>query len=171
MTTIAYKDGIMAADTMGTWGGDVNYGVPKLAKTRSYLLGFAGSYAAANPLYNWIKRLDNQDIRLENFHNYREELPEGIPDITVLIAPVDGSTLWYIVSDGYGGPLWTKKFDAIGSGGRFACGAMHAGANAMRAVRAAIDLDEGTGGDIVTLDFEDEPCDLFGLDMTPVESY
>lgn len=163
MTTIAYKNGIMAADTMGSWSGDINYGVPKLAKTDRFLLGFSGSYPFAHPMYEWI--VGKEDKPLEEFYREPPEFDAGQTGITVLVAPIDGGELWYFAADGNGCPLWGKKFEAIGSGGRVALGAMYSGASAAGAVQAAIALDDGTGGEVVRITKDDDPCTIFSLDM------
>lgn len=167
MTTVAYRDGIIAADTMGSWSGDVSYGVPKLAKTNRFLLGFCGSLPFVHPMYEWI--LEKGDLPLFDFYKQPPPFDAGDSGVTVLVVPIDGSDLWYFMEDGHGAPLYGKKYEAIGAGGRFAIGAMHAGASAVRAVQAAIDHDELTGGNVVSLSIEDEPCDTFSLDMKPAK--
>jgi len=164
MTTIVYRDGVMAADTMGSWSGDVGYGIPKLAKTERFLLGFAGCLAFSHPMHDWIA--GKGDLPLHEFYKEPPTFDAGDSGVTVLVAPVDGSTLWYFCDDGNGAPLFGKDFDSIGSGARFAIGAMYAGACAESAVRAAIALDESTGGDVVSLRREDDPCTIFTLDMS-----
>lgn len=167
MTTIAYRDGVMAADTMGSWSGDVNYGVPKLAKTERFLMGFSGAYTFAHPMYEWI--LGKKDTPLQEFYKEPPEFDPGDSGITVLLASVDGKTpLWYFAADGNGAPLWGKTFESIGSGARFALGAMQCGASPEDAVRAAIALDDGTGGGVITLNVKSDPCDIFSLDMSTV---
>jgi len=164
MTTIAYRDGVMAADTMGSWSGDINYGVPKLAKTDRFMMGFSGAYPFAHPMYDWI--LGKGDTPLHEFYKEPPEFDAGSSGITVLLAPNDGKgPLWYFAADGNGSPLWGKEFEAIGSGARFALGAMHAGATPINAVRAAIDLDDGTGGEVVSVTKNSKPCSIFTLDM------
>lgn len=168
MTTIAYRDGVMAADTMGSWSGDINFGVPKLAKTDRFLMGFSGAYAFAHPMYDWI--LGKEDQPMRDFYKSPPDFDPGSSGITVLLAEITTGELWYFAADGNGNRLFGKKFESIGSGARFALGAMQVGATAAEAVRAATCLDDGTGGDVVMITEKTAPCDIFSLDMSPVKA-
>lgn len=158
MTTIAYRDGIMAADTMGTWSGDVAYGHNKLARTNKYLVGFAGSFALMRPVYDWLLSIEN-DVDTNQFYTQADTLPELPNGLITLIANREGKS-FALISDGFCSPLM-GEYEAVGCGARFAVGAMFAGSNAREGVRAAIRHDDGTGGDVVSVRFNGDPFPPF----------
>lgn len=141
MTTIAYRDGIMAADSRYTngWG---NFGVvKKIFKTDKGLFGISGSI--------------NPDI-IENVLSYNRvwlkennKLVENVGLIHVdtsgriLSTGEDSDWCWNDYSD--------REFFSIGSGGKYADGAMAAGASAEMAVRLASTLDIYTDDNVQTI--------------------
>lgn len=162
MTTIAYKEGIMASDTMGNCDGDVFYGEVKLAVTDRYLLGFSGQVGSAADMYLWITENERAGRPPSDFYRSRKELPDYVGNSHVLIYDKVNAELWSTDSDGNTVKV-RKPFYAIGSGSRIALGAMYAGATAKRAVNASIELDLYTGGDVVTVDVK--------TPVTPFECY
>lgn len=138
MTTIAYKDGVMASDSLYTNGNDRrDYYMPKVHRLgrQGLLLGHAGGAPYAHTFKAWL----------------HTDLKEGSPDLggprgaEMLIALPDGM----LITVTHGGWEWYRApFAAIGSGGDYAMGAMQAGASAEEAVRAAMALDTNTGGDV-----------------------
>lgn len=55
MTTIAYRDGVMAADTLTTWGNSRDGYVSKIAKRGSVLAAGSGSMAHVQRFLDWFR--------------------------------------------------------------------------------------------------------------------
>ncbi len=133
MTTIAYRDGCMAGDTRVTEGRLVH---PEKARKvhrlrNGCLFGAAGL---------------SQDIAiLKRALARNEKQPKQELDVDALCVMPNGDILFW------GGKVWEKidtPFIAIGSGKKFAYGAMQVGATAREAVRAACKLEKHTGGPV-----------------------
>lgn len=142
----------MAADTMGSWSGDVSYGFKKIGRTKKYLVGFAGRFNCIIPLYDWIMDCEDKKLDPTRFYQNAGSLYEGVSDTSALMLEYTGK-LWVVSTSGCGSPMM-RPFDAIGSGGRFAAGAMHAGATAVESIEIAIELDENTGGEVIAQSFD-----------------
>lgn len=149
MTTIAYRDGVIAADSLLTYtteaGGSRKYPCKKLfrktigrgRRQRDVIIGTAGDAAAAQLFVDWFG--SNQPI---------PEMLKEAGDFTCLI--VDRNELFE--ADFYCRPVKiTQPFYAIGSGCKEALAAMHCGRTAREAVEIAARIDLYTGGDIVTM--------------------
>ena len=137
MTTIAYRDGVLAADTLINWNGDVLGYTPKIGRAGRLLYGASGSTAWCWAFRSWLKRgakgdcpavakdsggcavMPNDDII--SFHEEGMERRTGVP------------------------------FYAWGSGADYAIGAMQMGATPEQAVRAAMAWDRKTSGEITVL--------------------
>lgn len=143
MTTIAYKDGVLAADTLCVNGYTRAGYLTKIARGSDGVLGGSAGTAAFNRRFlEWItagrvteppraetdKDSNSRDFGFIVLLDGQLELhePEGVLTIS---AP----------------------FYACGSGREIAVGAMAAGASAEQAVKVAIELDCYSGGDITTL--------------------
>ncbi len=138
MTTIAYRDGVLAGDTRVTRGGYIMPGhFRKIGRSPAGdLVGIAGNCAKAD--------------------GFLSAIVNGSADPT---APEDGVTALVISPDGQitvheaagrfdvtGAAFW-----AIGSGTSAALGALHAGASAEEAVRIAMLIDNDSGGEVTSL--------------------
>jgi ATP-dependent protease HslVU (ClpYQ) peptidase subunit len=127
MTIIAYRDGVMAADTGITDGGFVTCG-RKLHKKNGHIIGFAGDVAQALVFVDWF------------FNQKKNRKPdlghEG--DWEAMILNKDGVTTWGRSLRPI--PL-SEDFYAIGSGSVGAMYAMEQGATAEEAVRIACKRD------------------------------
>lgn len=133
MTTIAYRDGVMAGDSRGY--SSSRYPIGSKVKVERLpdgtLLGASstipGGAETARAWWNARQTDDHHDI----------ELPASF---TLLIVKPNGEV--YYVNDTHhvAGPL-RGEFFAIGSGGEYAQGAMQMGATAVEALRAACKLD------------------------------
>lgn len=143
MTTIAYKDGILAADTRAYGGGRTPIG----SKTKIHRLddgsifGCSSSCVGADALVReWIENgcpnQRNETVKPENFE-------------LILVRP-SGEVFYAHDNFSITGPIRTGKI-AVGSGKEFALGAMEMGAGALQAVECAARLDPWTGGSIETL--------------------
>jgi hypothetical protein len=137
VTTIAYRDGILAADSMA----------------------YGGKYCASPGLKWKIWRLDNGDRlgvssnmvgageAMRDFLNGKLDRALVPTDVRAILVNADGQV--FIANDGvlFSGPIDTE-FCAIGSGADFALGAMQHGADAVEAIRCAIAHDQHTGGEV-----------------------
>jgi len=155
MTTIAYKDGVMAADSLVTVNGMRAGAFTKVFDYQSMtsgaqvLIGFCGeprhiAQAMAevvnrklDPLLSGSWPVGEYTALIAIKHEPKSECP---PDIYLF--------------EGAGHPYPIQApYQAIGSGSEVATGAMAMGATALQAVKTAIDLDTGSGGPAVSISF------------------
>jgi ATP-dependent HslUV protease subunit HslV len=144
MTTVAYRDGVLAADTLVISGSSRAGHMSKLLKTRrGALVGISGEVEGTTRFLDWMR-------------SGRRGKPPATDDDSgcrgIVVEP-DGSVLFWD-----GGPaLFPKRgaYFALGSGRDVALGALAMGATADAAVRAAMQIDIYTGGDVETLRLED----------------
>jgi hypothetical protein len=149
MTTIAFRDGWMAADSQET-NDTLKSTCTKIFKKkdekgRPVLLGTAGGSYTGMIYVDWF--------------GSGKERPEKIRDIfedeDFHIIIWDGKKLWEV------NWLWrpievtNTKFFAIGSGAAVALGAMEMGASAFEAVVTAKKYDTYTGGRVVSKQLEE----------------
>lgn len=131
MTTIAYRDGVLAADTAIFDRGVYCGAIEKIFRAPDgSLFGVAGKLGDLTRFKDWMMA-GEPDTRPE----FNEE------DSEALIIRLDGRVLWYGIID------FTEivgDYHVIGSGFRVAMGAMAAGASALRAIEICCDLDDGT---------------------------
>ena len=152
MTTVAYRNGWLAADTLHCVAGmKANYS--KISRCedkegREYLIASAGNVSDCVALEQWYK---NGAVGIPQYVLFKDDEPA----VSALIVHEDGRVLY---ADVYGHKISIQphNFFAIGSGATVAMGAMHAGATAVEAVEIAIMVDINTGGtvDCQTVD----PC-------------
>lgn len=140
MTTIAYRDGVMAADT-GVWTGDACHFVArKLARgTDGTLYGCAGNAAEANAFLKWV---DGGCVG---------EMPSPRPD-------KDDGNSFIVLKVASGGPIviitahgeeeYEAEYYAIGGGNATAFGALYAGAPAKIAIEATIMHGQAAMGEV-----------------------
>lgn len=141
MTTIAYRDGVIAGDTQVTAGGMKVGSAQKVFKKGKRLWGFAGSLALCQAYSDWVKT------------GRKGEPPELTKE-----DDLDG----FVIEDGKivsynhnGKDTIEAEYYASGSGWLIAMGAMAMGATAEEAVRCAIKHDNGSGGDITVFNVND----------------
>lgn len=137
MTTIAYRDGVLAADSQVTLGSMRLPGSAlKIGKTKAGVLyGGAGSVAACGEFFDWVNSPDDG------------ELPEG--EYSGIIVLPKGEVME--IENGSFLPKMKQKFIAVGSGAPYALAAMMAGATAQEAVKIATKLDIHSSGPIKTV--------------------
>lgn len=141
MTVIAYRDGILAADSKIV-EDDVNCGeVEKIVKCPDgSLAGACGNYSYLCDFLEWAKMEDRDEY----------DPPKWIDrdcDYGLLILPNGEAHCYYYKSH----KVWVNKFIAMGSGQSVALGAFYMGATAEQAVEAAIRYNNYCGGPILTL--------------------
>jgi ATP-dependent protease HslVU (ClpYQ) peptidase subunit len=141
MTTIAYRDGVLAGDTLLSYGPTQMPGhfrkVHKLGNGALY--GFAGSAEVGEIMRRRLINIGQNDGILEDATDLK-----GEPFEAILVQP-DGETFFFE------NRTWCRlefPYVAMGSGKEHAMGAMHVGASAKQAVKAAITLDSATGGKV-----------------------
>lgn len=153
MTTIAYANGVMAADTLMSRGREITTGARKIFATGHYLVGFSGSYGVIPALLDFLRGEEaSTDGDATLFHKVWADKPDFAEDFSVLLVNRRGTVF-------YGGDtppvIVARPFEAIGTGAQFAIGAMAYGAGAKRAVKIATCLDAFTGGDVISLSLKD----------------
>ncbi|KKW09809.1 MAG: 20S proteasome A and B subunit [Candidatus Gottesmanbacteria bacterium GW2011_GWB1_49_7] len=150
MTTIAYRDGLMAADSQASTESYLEktpcqkiyqIACDDSAAWGGALVGLAQGSFAGLVFLEWLKGKRS-----------REEMSFDLmqdDDFLSLVVHHGKISIWnrYLVPD-Y--PASDMTFWAIGSGAKVALGAMECGATAEEAVRVAAKYDLFTGGEIVT---------------------
>lgn len=141
MTTIAYRDGILAADSLASGPRGRCGSVQKIATNKSGVLAGAGGRVA--DLSAFIKWIESGDT---------EGAPQTADDFDGLLVNPDGA-VFLVSQDCRLSPI-TGRFMAVGSGEAHAMGAMAMGATAVEAVRVAIEFDVYSGGEVHLLELE-----------------
>lgn len=139
MTTLAYKDGVLAADTQVNDGGARVAITEKIGRTDDgRLWGFTGSLQFQAACVAWAQHPDNPNPP-----------PSWDDDSLFIVIEPDGRAREWC------GKGWVEHlqapFFAWGSGMRFAIGAMAAGADARAAVAIAARYDNNSGPPVRTL--------------------
>ena len=148
MTTIAYKDGVIAGDTMHWVNGTAAGHAAKVGRLPDgSLWGFAGLTKDLSRLQPWLSCPMGNPVDIDK---------EG----ALIIVLPDGRVRCY---EENGFVDLTAPFYAIGTGSDIAMGVMWTGATAQLAVAAAIDMDAYTAGDVMSFvlgkDLEAEPVE------------
>jgi ATP-dependent protease HslVU (ClpYQ) peptidase subunit len=138
MTTIAYRDGVLAADTRVTRGGYIMPGhFCKIGRSPSGdLVGISGNCAKADGFLRAVINGTADPTAPE----------EGV---TALVISPDGRITVHEAAGRF--DITGAEFWAIGSGTSAALGALHAGASAEEAVRIAMLIDNDSGGEVNSL--------------------
>lgn len=139
MTTIAYRNGVLAGDSQAT--DSQLWRTSKIARVNTsagqLLVGWSGDVHAALVFVEWLKNDKSRkpDIGNEDF-------------AAIVVATTGRVTIWTQSLIG-----WRPegKFFAIGSGSSAAMGAMHRGAGAIEAVKIACKVDPYTRGPVRSL--------------------
>lgn len=132
MTTLVYRDGVLAADSRGTRNGMICPGaVNKVAVVDGRLVGFVGDTAFGQRFVRDLRE-GREPADLEG------EAIAVIVDSDGTVRVHQNAT-WYVEE----GP-----FAAWGTGLAAALGALHMGATADQAVEAACEVDPNSGGPV-----------------------
>lgn len=139
MTTVAYRAGVLAADSQAT--SSYKQKCQKIHKVGDSYFAFCGALSTAYLFIEWLK-LDQRDWLIDG-----KDPPKGLgdDDFEAIELSEEGAFVWDC--------RLTRRpvldaFYAIGSGSDFAMGAMAMGADAKEAVRVAAKFDPYTGGAI-----------------------
>ena len=149
MTTIAFKDGIMAADGKVTIGNQIiTLQDKKIFETNGYIVGTAGNCHSCELFREYGFTPSDTDLRGQLMEYIESDKEENC--FYALVWDKEKKTLKQYSNSIY--PLVIpEQISAIGSGADFALGAMYAGASADKAVEIASKLDINSGGEIYIL--------------------
>lgn len=143
MSCVAYKDGVLAGDSRA-YGGDYQSSPGQKAKIHRLpdgsVVGITSAVLGMPERYTeWLR--NGADLG---------KFGEGSPDCCVMMVKPNGDL--FIAQDGlyFSGPI-KSRFHAIGSGAKYALGAMAVGATAVGAISAACQFDPHCGGEVMTL--------------------
>lgn len=135
MTTIAFRDGVLAADSLVTCNGLRDSTAVKIHRVKGVLLGGSGASAIYQKFRDWVVGGMKGQCPIEG-HDFNG----------LLVSPFG------VIGFNTSGPVFVNApFYALGSGYQIAMGAMEMGATAEEAVAAAIKWDISSGGEVVTL--------------------
>lgn len=136
MTIIAYRAGVMAADTLITQGDIKTKQVIKIVKADGFLGGAAGQLNHCAQFLEWVK--SGRDFNnIPKYDNYSG----------VLVSP-ERKIFW--IADGIAMD-YQDEYVTEGSGSAYALGAFSVGATAEQAVQAAMKHSATCGGDLTVL--------------------
>ena len=158
MTTIAYRDGVLAADTGATCGSSRNGAVSKIVRRADgAMAGAGGSASYTHAFLKWFVSGDGQAPDAKEDNNSMDSAVVFMTDGTIEVYEPRGSF------------TITAPYYAMGSGRPEALGAMFAGADAKRAVEAAMAHDAHTFGSITLLTHAEETKALRVVRNTKVD--
>jgi ATP-dependent protease HslVU (ClpYQ) peptidase subunit len=142
VTSIVYRDGILASDSqMAAGNAIIPGGIKKIHKLPDgSLYAFSGPVELGHAMRLYL--MDPEDQTLPDFTGANHNAYSG------LILSSDGQLLCYDTCCWYNLKL---PYYAMGSGDAFAYGALAVGASAQQACKAAIGLDTNSGGRIRTV--------------------
>lgn len=160
MTTLAYKNGVVAVDSQITASLS---GIQNLRKSFQLddgsIIALIGEYTSCYPFYIALKELSVSDASAdrEQYHKFLTNPTQAIKDFPEL--STDAEVLWFVLGGVYvfhdNGWHFEEmslsdqdEHKAWGSGAPYARGAMEFGASAVQAVAAASALDIYTGGEV-----------------------
>lgn len=141
MTTIAFRAGILASDSLATRGPwKLPGNTEKLFRMKDGgMAGVTGDYAPAVRYIEWL----NSDQTTEEPSLGDATIIRILPDQTCLVYEVGGCYIEDVTT-----------FCAWGSGMPCALAALHMGASAAKAVAVAAVVDTTSGGDVITMTCE-----------------
>lgn len=159
MTTIAYRDGIMAAEGKMTLGDMViKLDTEKVFWVNNHLVGVCGRARAINTFVTWLQKMTDYHIVNQEVGELVDLVPPALEDdegYSALVVTPSRQVLMYEgntpIDMGSDVPM------SVGSGSCFALAAMKAGATAEEAVKVACELDVYSGGEITVVQLEEEP--------------
>jgi hypothetical protein len=143
MTTVAWDGKLLAADTMGSWGG-MRTVVHKIERCGLYIYAGCGNWFEIIRIQHWLHRIETP------FADF--ELEEGGSSGLVI---AEGSNLVYRVEGKRPTLIPVSDLKIADGGGRdFAIAAMAMGQSASEAIQFAMRFDIGTGGLVDIYDSE-----------------
>lgn len=150
MSTIAFKNGVLAADTQVTRGSTTLDGwVRKIHEAEGLLFGAVGEPTQVSVFFKWAQAGMPEDITDFKLPVIEDE--DGPATCDFMFIDEEG-TIWS--SDTFTFPAFFPMhadYHAIGSGASFALGALAFGADAEEAIRIAAKHDMYSGGGVISL--------------------
>lgn len=143
MTTIAYRDGVMAGDRRATANSTIEHQCTKVfRRADGVLIGIAGALVDCRAFADWMLAGEADD---------KKPTFDAKANFEALVVRPAGLVEWHCNSG------WMRAegaMFAIGTGAPFALGAMEMGADAEKAVEIACrrDCHSGNGIDVVRTD-------------------
>lgn len=153
MTTIAFVNGIMAADSRA-YGG---HSTPIGFKCKLYTNPRTGAWIGVSTNVPGLSEQVGQWFADDKNPSWEPQLSPN-DGLDALEVHRDGSVYIYHCSMKPAGPL-TAPFFAVGSGADYALGALFMGASAAEAIQVAAQCDPWTGGEIHTAVVNEETND------------
>ncbi len=157
MSTVVFRDGILAADTLMVQGSiKCPEGMNKvvMGKAHPVIYAMAGRIAA---LAATVRIIESMPVPPWEGGEYSAKPPLDSND-ELAVFHRDGR-VFSVETDGWWFEPANVPFMALGSGAKAALGALHMGADAVRAVEVACLVDAFTGGPIVTMRVADISID------------
>jgi hypothetical protein len=134
MTVIVYRDGVMAADSGGRTNDVIRNNCVKVHKcpVTGDLFGFAGNADSIGVFIDYVKSTDPAKVM--------PDIPKASDDLgRFIVLHVPLKVRVPVMITHYGRESYVfEPYVAIGAGAEVAIGALHAGADALDAVQAAI---------------------------------
>lgn len=155
MTTLVYRDGVLASDSRGTRGDRIEPGRTQkvLAVADGRLIGVCGGYASSWRYASWLAAGPPSDTWQPMSMS---PAPKLCASATVVEVLANGRLMLHEEGGAYPAPEDTE-FHAWGSGMEAALGALHMGATAEQAVQVATRIDTGSGGQVQSARLKSRP--------------
>jgi hypothetical protein len=144
MTTICFRDGFLAADTLISYTTITNGAREKITKCGDYMVAMAGAAYLRKALEDWVTAGCSEDVPAILLDNQDK--------FSTLIVDREGRA--HEFDNGFLIPVYAD-YTAIGSGALLALGAMAHGADAVEAVMASSRHDKNTGGPVSAVHFSE----------------
>jgi len=142
MTTIVYRDGVLAGDTQVSEGSYPVGFQTKVKRFRGLLYGSSGSDGLTVAFERWLRA---------GMHGEPPPLKGANATADFYIFPGGDLCVWFHAD---GVTAIRAPWFAFGCGSSFAKGALVMGAGAVEAVKAACALDPWTGGEVTSVSHE-----------------
>ncbi len=139
MTSIVYRDGVLASDTLiSDRGSNLAWAhTRKIVKSKSgWLAGAAGSMEEVAAFLDWVKR-----------EEWKEDFPKACKSLEGILIDPNGKISY--LEGRVNRIKITDPYVSVGSGTNVALGALYMGATAIEAVNAAIYYCIDCGGDVI----------------------
>lgn len=136
MTTIAFKDNVLVADSLSTAGWNRRGTFEKIRTHHGALYAGCGSVDCVVQFFEWAETGEPRGFKFagkaDDFAGLIVRFANDVPDV-------------FTVEESFKPWRVTMPFVARGSGSEYALGAMVMGADALEACRVAAKFDLGTG--------------------------
>lgn len=162
MTTVCYRDGIIASDGQVTSGDRIdNLNLKKVRKINNCLVAGAGRLSSVFSFFEWFERWSDAQVVQGQAPHVDVFIPEGIDDEDFQgLVIFSDKTIFHYEGGKKSYSMPKEQYVSIGSGCDYALAAMDAGASAVEAVTIAIQRDVFSGGEIFTEELDEEEEEL-----------